>query len=233
MKGLIGQGDLTKPFPWKPSHNLLREAILAIEHSEDESHSSSLNLIRTYGAGTLTAPGRGGVPRVVDACWIIPRSLRGFAASARFRNGPLLATVQASMKTIFTAVLLAIAASSFADDFNLLGAWRGRREVHTPPLPASASPRERARYNRSLAEMRGGRLSLTMYRDHRYTIHNVGLPTLGPADTRGIWSKRGSTLSLIRTGTSKPFLFVVDTSGSRLTSTRSFGSTTAQFVFNR
>jgi hypothetical protein len=33
MERLIAEGDLTKPFSWEPSHNLLREAILAIEHA--------------------------------------------------------------------------------------------------------------------------------------------------------------------------------------------------------
>lgn len=33
MERLISNGDLTKPFPWEPKHNLLREAILAIEHA--------------------------------------------------------------------------------------------------------------------------------------------------------------------------------------------------------
>jgi len=33
MEDLVSKGDLTKPFPWEPSHNLLREAILAIEHA--------------------------------------------------------------------------------------------------------------------------------------------------------------------------------------------------------
>ncbi len=33
MEDLIAKGDLTRPFPWEPSHNLLREAILAIEHA--------------------------------------------------------------------------------------------------------------------------------------------------------------------------------------------------------
>jgi hypothetical protein len=33
MEDLVSQGDLTKPFPWQPSHCLLREAILAIEHA--------------------------------------------------------------------------------------------------------------------------------------------------------------------------------------------------------
>jgi hypothetical protein len=30
---LVSHGDLTKPFPWEPSHNLLREVLLAIEHN--------------------------------------------------------------------------------------------------------------------------------------------------------------------------------------------------------
>lgn len=33
IEGLVSQGDLTKPFPWEPSHNLLREVLLAIEHN--------------------------------------------------------------------------------------------------------------------------------------------------------------------------------------------------------
>jgi len=33
MEDLISHGDLTKPFPWEPSHCLLREAILAVEHA--------------------------------------------------------------------------------------------------------------------------------------------------------------------------------------------------------
>lgn len=33
MEGLIENGDLVQPFPWEPSHCLLREAILAIEHA--------------------------------------------------------------------------------------------------------------------------------------------------------------------------------------------------------
>lgn len=33
METLITEGDLTNPFPWQPSHCLLREAILAIEHA--------------------------------------------------------------------------------------------------------------------------------------------------------------------------------------------------------
>ena len=33
MEELVSTGDLTRPFPWEPSHCLLREAILAIEHA--------------------------------------------------------------------------------------------------------------------------------------------------------------------------------------------------------
>jgi hypothetical protein len=33
MEDLVEQGDLTKPFPWEPSHCLLREVILAVEHA--------------------------------------------------------------------------------------------------------------------------------------------------------------------------------------------------------
>ena len=33
MEALIAHGDLTEPFSWEPSHCLLREAILAIEHA--------------------------------------------------------------------------------------------------------------------------------------------------------------------------------------------------------
>jgi len=33
MEGLVSNGDLTNPFPWEPSHCLLRQAILAIEHT--------------------------------------------------------------------------------------------------------------------------------------------------------------------------------------------------------
>lgn len=33
MEDLVSKGDLTKQFPWEPSHCLLREVILAIEHA--------------------------------------------------------------------------------------------------------------------------------------------------------------------------------------------------------
>lgn len=33
LEELIQSGDLAKPFAWAPSHNLLREALLAIEHA--------------------------------------------------------------------------------------------------------------------------------------------------------------------------------------------------------
>ena len=40
MEDLVSTGELTKPFPWEPSHCLLREAILAIEHAA--YHSGAL-----------------------------------------------------------------------------------------------------------------------------------------------------------------------------------------------
>lgn len=33
LEELVAKGDLTKPFPWEPTHCLLREALLAIEHT--------------------------------------------------------------------------------------------------------------------------------------------------------------------------------------------------------
>lgn len=33
LEGLLAEGDLIAPFAWEPTHNLLREALLAIEHN--------------------------------------------------------------------------------------------------------------------------------------------------------------------------------------------------------
>lgn len=50
LEALIEKEDLTKPFPWEPSHCLLREVLLAIEHNA--YHAGELvELTRALNAG--------------------------------------------------------------------------------------------------------------------------------------------------------------------------------------
>lgn len=137
------------------------------------------------------------------------------------------------MKAILIPAALAVTALGHADDFSLLGRWSGRIEITAPPLPAGTSSAMRARIHAMAAEGRRGRLVLKMFRDHRYTLQNVNMPSFGPANMRGIWFRHGGILTLTPTGTSRENRFVVDPTNRRFTGEAHFGSNTVRYVFVR
>ena len=98
-----------------------------------------------------------------------------------------------------------------------VGVWQGHFVVNLPKLPASAPNAVRAKYVRDLAALRNGRFRMILGADHGYALHTVGLPMLGPADTKGTWSQRRSTVSVLEAGKKRAQSFTLDSSGKRLT----------------
>ena len=112
-----------------------------------------------------------------------------------------------------------------------VGVWKGRLVVSAPTLPLSAPLALRLRQQRDLSLLLAARPTLTLRADRRYVLKNDGVPGLGPVRTKGVWSRKGSRVALVRSGVAKPRPFTLDLKDRKLTAKTSFGETEYRLVF--
>jgi len=86
-------------------------------------------------------------------------------------------------------------AAPFAQAASPVGAWTGRFDVPIPPLPANLTAQQKAMAAKAIAQIKNGRIYLTLKADHTYSTRQTNLPSLGPA-SKGTWSQKGAVVTM-------------------------------------
>jgi hypothetical protein len=100
------------------------------------------------------------------------------------------------MRTVATLALLVVGASlSLAQ--NPAGAWKGKLNIKMPPLPASATPEQKAQYTKGKAQLAKAVLNLNLKANKTWTMTATGVP-MGPGGNTqtGTWTVNGRTITL-------------------------------------
>lgn len=105
------------------------------------------------------------------------------------------------LRLVASSALFVLAGAALA--VGPVGAWTGRFLPKTPTLSPSAPAAAKARLAADLAMIKSGRMHLVMKPDGTYTMHIVGLPMLGKADSVGTWKQSGAVVEMLETGAKK------------------------------
>ena len=114
---------------------------------------------------------------------------------------------------------------------NPVGKWTGRFIVKTPVYPAGFPAARKAQIAAQIAAVQKGRMDLVLKTDHTYTMHNIGLPMMGKADTSGTWTQKGANVQLVQkgAGASHQGALILDATGKRMSVT--LGQSQARIIF--
>lgn len=99
------------------------------------------------------------------------------------------------MRTAATLALLFVGASlSLAQ--NPVGTWKGKFNFKYPPMPANATPQQKAQFTEMKSRMDKAVIFLTIKGDKTFTIKAEGMPMASAGTEKGTWTQAGKAVTL-------------------------------------
>lgn len=99
------------------------------------------------------------------------------------------------MRSVATLALLVVGASlSLAQ--NPVGNWKGKLNIKFPPIPANATPQQKAQFTEMKGKIAKAVITLTLSGNKTWSLKATGLPMSPNGGEKGTWTQAGKTITM-------------------------------------
>ncbi len=94
-------------------------------------------------------------------------------------------------------LLAASLAAAVASAANPVGTWTGKFLIKMPPVPASATPQQKQMMTKMMAQVKAGRITMSLKANKTYTAKITGMPMVpNGGNETGTWSQTGNAVTI-------------------------------------